>query len=164
MKRLEGPLLTIKEPRDQQVLEQDPRQSQRQLEFRVDGAGQAITGRALDVVQAAYGGDTRITGMMLRAAIAALPFENPKYAVMDHANGRKQPHFGDKLEATRKRSGKDPGALRDRIREELMQELGIAERQRGAITVPSAVAHVAPPVAAAKRALPVAVPRALRRI
>lgn len=93
--------------------------------------------KALDIVSLAYRGDDRITSKMLRAAIAALPFEQPKLTVIDHGFGRKQEGYANKLEDARKRTAQERDRERERIRQELMAELGLADRQRTAIDVPS---------------------------
>jgi hypothetical protein len=53
----------------------------------------------------------------------------------------KQPGLGHGLEDARKRSAsagaRDEAALRDRIRAEVMVELGLVEHQRSAITIPA---------------------------
>ena len=57
---------------------------------------------ALDIVRAAYRGDTSITSKQLRAAIAALPFEHPKLAVVAAVSSGRD--FSALMEAARRRS------------------------------------------------------------
>jgi hypothetical protein len=61
---------------------------------------------SLDIVRAAYLGDDRITNKQLRAAIAALPHEHPKFAVISQPGSGRD--FAAQLEAARKRSGRPP--------------------------------------------------------
>lgn len=58
---------------------------------------------SLEFLQAVYADPNQPISRRMRAAIAALPFEHPKLAVIGHVAGE---GFAAKLEAARARSGK----------------------------------------------------------